>query len=364
MGVVIGGVVRDYDWGRIDGLTDFGVPPTGRPQAELWFGDHRSGPSPIMRRVDGGLSAPDLLTANGDSPSGLLGKILAIARPLSIQVHPPSASIAQLQELAPHSLVDLVAKHEAVLALQPSDALCGWRSQDHIDLVVQAWQARGRAIEQGGAIDVAESLQRLWSHDPHGFARDAAIVAKALDDEARSVFALLSSLDPLDAGVGLAMLLQLHRLAPGEVLAVPAGTPHAYLSGLVFEVMCPSDNVFRLGLTPKPVDAERAFACIRAAHPVEPQRLQAPAQLSMAGEVTMRVSLTGSDPIDLPDGDSLVIAARGEIVVDLGSAVECLAPGEALFVRSQGNASDQRISVRSPEGLGVVMSMSKVVGHA
>jgi mannose-6-phosphate isomerase len=44
------------------------------------------------------------------------------------------------------------------------------------------------------------------------------------------------------------------RLMRGEALFVPARIPHAYLEGFGLEVMAPSDNVLRGGLTSKKVD--------------------------------------------------------------------------------------------------------------
>ena len=43
----IRGDVKDYDWGILDGLTPWTQASTGAPQAELWFGVHPSGPSPM-----------------------------------------------------------------------------------------------------------------------------------------------------------------------------------------------------------------------------------------------------------------------------------------------------------------------------
>jgi len=45
-------------------------------------------------------------------------------------------------------------------------------------------------------------------------------------------------------------------LKRGEVLFLPAGNIHAYLSGLGVEVMASSDNVLRGGLTPKHIDVD------------------------------------------------------------------------------------------------------------
>ena len=87
----IRGDVKDYDWGILDGLTPWTQDSSGAPQAELWFGVHPSGPSPIDAVVHEGETASptenlaDHLTRE---QAPVLAKILAAGRPLSVQVHP------------------------------------------------------------------------------------------------------------------------------------------------------------------------------------------------------------------------------------------------------------------------------------
>jgi len=46
------------------------------------------------------------------------------------------------------------------------------------------------------------------------------------------------------------------ELHPGEAIFLDANEPHSYLSGELMEVMATSDNVVRMGLTPKLKDVE------------------------------------------------------------------------------------------------------------
>ncbi|MBT1035066.1 mannose-6-phosphate isomerase, class I [Canibacter sp. lx-45] len=64
----------------------------------------------------------------------------------------------------------------------------------------------------------------------------------------------LNSQYPQDAGIVVASLLNHLTLAPGEALWIPPGTLHAYVHGYGVEVMSPSDNVLRGGLTVKHVN--------------------------------------------------------------------------------------------------------------
>ena len=67
---------------------------------------------------------------------------------------------------------------------------------------------------------------------------------------------------PHDPGIAAALLLNPVTLRRGEALFVPAGSVHAYISGLGVEIMASSDNVLRAGLTTKHVDVPAMLACV------------------------------------------------------------------------------------------------------
>ena len=98
---VLDNPVQHYDWGSPTAIPHFlGVPnPEGKPWAELWMGTHPKGAS-IARDVRNParvVPLADVLGMDGADESGLpfLFKILAAAKPLSIQAHP---SLVQAQE--------------------------------------------------------------------------------------------------------------------------------------------------------------------------------------------------------------------------------------------------------------------------
>src|SRR5690242_5650738 len=88
--------VQHYAWGSPDAIpTLTGRAPDGRPWAELWLGAHPNAPSradgePLDRLV--AAHPAELLGARVTGAFGarlpFLFKILAAARPLSIQAHP------------------------------------------------------------------------------------------------------------------------------------------------------------------------------------------------------------------------------------------------------------------------------------
>jgi len=83
---VISGALKNYAWGIPGGLLpwlgDIPGSETTEPQAELWFGVHPSGASKI---IDSDLALSQVLDRR-EVP--VLVKILAAAKPLSVQVHP------------------------------------------------------------------------------------------------------------------------------------------------------------------------------------------------------------------------------------------------------------------------------------
>src|ERR1700722_2452979 len=95
--------VRRYDWGSPADLPAFlGVAADGGPQAELWMGAHPDDSSVVLR--DGAARRlREVIAADPDAERGgdvtrrfgprlpFLFKVLAAARPLSLQVHPDLA---------------------------------------------------------------------------------------------------------------------------------------------------------------------------------------------------------------------------------------------------------------------------------
>src|SRR5699024_1737838 len=72
----------------------------------------------------------------------------------------------------------------------------------------------------------------------------------------------LAAAHPGDPGAVAALLLNPVTLHPGEVMFIPAGCVHAYLSGFGIEVMANSNNVLRAGLTEKHVDVDELLSTI------------------------------------------------------------------------------------------------------
>lgn len=285
------GTLRAYPWGSRTLIPELRghESPTGRPEAELWFGAHPGAPSTIN-----GSALDQLIEQNPQQMLGervarefdgqlpFLMKILAAGAPLSLQAHP---SLEQAKDgfsrennagiafNAPNrNYRDANHKPELIVALTDFIAMAGFRPLK-------------RTLELFDAIDCheldhylsmlsvdteEESLRALfttWITIPVGKRHELldALLASAhryidgggADAEFRFVLSHIIDLHdryPGDVGVLGALLLNFYQLKPGDGIFLDAGNLHAYISGLGVEIMANSDNVLRGGLTSKHVD--------------------------------------------------------------------------------------------------------------
>lgn len=290
MAVLLDNPVRSYAWGSPTVIPELlGRPPSGQPEAELWVGAHPGSPSTV---AGDGRTLAELISAD---PTGTLGdpvvdrfgprlpfllKILAVDRPLSIQVHPTIEQAVEGYEAEDaaglalddprRSYHDRNHKPEMAVALTRFEALVGFDDPllvaaaleqcEHPDLVGAATVLR----DEGGL----ERLVRRWLTLDDDAAAEVVTVLTAeasarRQDPRFGLVHRLSEAYPHDRGLLLALLLRHHELSPGEGVFVPAGVPHAYLSGVAVEPQASSDNTLRAGLTPKHVDVAEVLRILR-----------------------------------------------------------------------------------------------------
>ena len=258
--------VRHYAWGSRAALPALlGHAPSGRPEAELWLGTHPRAPS---RLIDGtplsewvASAAEAVLGAAVARRRGTLPfllKVLAVAHPLSVQVHPddPTARAGFAAEVAAglstadprRAFPDPHGKPELLVALSSFDALCGLRDPSDLAALLRAlgiWPDLTAAPE--GALDAV-----LASGPERAEALAAALEEDGPRQADRVRLRTLRDRFPGDAGLACAALLRPVHLDPGEALLVPPGVLHAYLRGVGVEIQAASDNVARAGCTAKP----------------------------------------------------------------------------------------------------------------
>lgn len=253
---VVQGRPQHYDWGDERAIPELlGLPPDGRPWAEFWWGTHPAAPSSL----DDG---EPLVEVTGSLP--YLVKLLAAARPLSLQLHPSAeqAAAGYARDTERRIYRDPWPKPEMICALTTFEAVCGLAPRDLV----------GARLERLGAA-AAELRRRFRDHGARAVVtwllRErpdiSGLVAAASEvDEAWARWMVrIADHYPGDRAVAAIPLLNFVVLQPGEALFLGAGHLHAYLQGVGLEVMGPSDNVVRGGLTSKHVDVDAVVELMR-----------------------------------------------------------------------------------------------------
>lgn len=349
---------RDYAWGSPTLLAELeGRAPSGRAEAEVWFGDHPGDPAMTAdgRTLDAWLEAEGPATG---APARLpyLLKLLAAASALSIQAHPSKAQAEAgfAREEAAGIARDAAERtyrddnHKPELLVAVSDefrALAGLRDLDATRRLLEDIGPGARPLAErleGTDAALGAVIGWLLSEDGAADARDivAAAVAASSTEFAAELEMVrgLQASSPGDPGIVVALLMNLVTLRRGEGLFVPAGVLHAYLEGLGVELMAASDNVLRGGLTPKHIDVAELLAVLDqttgAPHVIQPREVA-----------------TGIDRYDVPvpdfalfraragaqtmlsiDGPAIAVSTGGAVRIEGGTATTLLAPGGAVFV--------------------------------
>ena len=276
---VIGGI-RHYAWGQCAsaGRTPYipawlGVPAGEEPWAELWLGAHPSLPAAIQGEgvpLDRLIAAQPAYWCGARGELPFLLKLLACDRPLSIQSHPDRETAVRLHAQNPAAYPDPNDKTEILIALEPFEAMAGFRN------AVMAREDLGRVkalapwLETAAAADgmrgLVTALFAMPAETAAALVEAGAAEVAAKPQEARrpseSLFLRLEAACPRDRGALFAFLLNFLRLEAGEACFLPPNTPHAYLRGVGLECMTNSDNVIRAGLTPKLIDVPNMLATL------------------------------------------------------------------------------------------------------
>lgn len=393
MSVIIDNEPRDYAWGGPRAIQNLRGQPsiayhTGRhtsagwastdpaaPEAELWLGTHPSWPSIVVSEPFEGLTLPEALKACERPPElGYLLKLLTVERPLSLQVHPDDAQArdgyARENAMgipvgdATRNYRDPHPKPEMLLALSDQFELCaGIREVD--DILIDLRRA-GRSAERDGSAtrilrafwqEFADTLidQRTVDRAVHWLLDDgasrAAEVTDAIVQRSRSGAAtfgierdtLIRRLDecfPGDVGIALSLLLRHELLRRGQAIYLEPGTPHFYIRGAGIELMGPSDNVVRAGLTGKHVDRLEAMRLMQTV-PSAPRHLfeyhkgaTTVFHAAGAGLRLAHATAGAGEHIALPfeAGDAVYVLSGSAVIEDRDGSRQTLHHGQAAIL--------------------------------
>ncbi|GIX61216.1 mannose-6-phosphate isomerase [Babesia caballi] len=327
-------VVRNYDWGMparsslVYRLHAHGAPGAclgnleNTPFAELWIGDHDSAPCKVQQlrsHVTGedglqfrandcnGVAVNEAAAAAaGESPGTgpeaapverlsavyrrmgmqlfgrevigprILLKVLSIARPLSLQVHPdPECALRMYSQKHP-SIVDSQAKPEMSVALTRFRAMCGLRPLGEIVSYAERYPPFARMI--GGLLEEMRQAEggncggtyyrlceRLLLEQEELAAVDALVdlvKQRPERDLSEEVFLTLNGTYGTEYAIVFAFVLNCIEVQRGDAFFIPPNTLHSYISGDCVELMNNSDNVIRGGLTSKATDSKAVLELI------------------------------------------------------------------------------------------------------
>ncbi len=281
-------VIQDYAWGSLTAIPELvgGKTPSEKPQAELWMGAHPKAPSQV--KTDGGFVPLDLLIEN--NPDAILGsftaekfsnklpylfKVLAAAKPLSIQAHPTRTQAEEGFERENKLGIALDAAHrnykddnhkpECLCALTEFWGVCGFRKIPDILSLFEKILPQGLSgyindLRQQPNVEGLKTfftrLMALSDTQRSSVIKDAVSQAGPLAKTSPEYKWIIRLFDEYtyDIGVLSPIFLNLICLQPGQAIFLNAGELHAYLEGMGIELMANSDNVLRGGLTPKHID--------------------------------------------------------------------------------------------------------------
>jgi len=370
--------IQEYAWGSYTAIPELlgNDSPTNTPQAELWMGAHPKAPSKV--KCNGKwLSLLELIEKNSQDILGekvapkfkyrlpYLFKVLAAAKPLSIQAHPSTGQAREGFERENRLKIPLDAparnykddnhKPECICALTPFWALNGFRKISDIIFLMDKICPPGlkkdfdlfrHQPDSRGLKEFFKTMMIMDRTTQKQIINDAVKHANQLQGK-NNAYQWVIDLNeeyPLDIGVFSPILLNLICLEPGQAMFLPAGTLHAYLDGLGIELMANSDNVLRGGLTPKHVDVTELLNVLNfeerdinilnmeTINPCE-QRYESHAQEFALSVITVKTDMNyysldkkSVEILLCTDGDAVVVDLAGNNRVEIKKGVSILIP--------------------------------------
>ena len=373
----LNGRLQHYVWGGERYISHLlHIDKTESHYAEYWLGAHPSAPSQILD-VQEEISLGDFLyqnpTALGQQSRQLFGdnlpyllKILDVANPLSIQLHPTKeqAEIGFAQENAAgiplndpkRTYKDDNHKPEMMIALSDFWLLHGFKtkakildtlrqrpsladlatklaSQNLADFYADTMLAKQDQLAQW-LLPIIEGQQKAYEQNQLAMQDPDYWVLYTLH-------AMKISRDKLDAGLMSFYLFNIVNLQVGEGIFQAAGVPHAYLRGQNIELMACSDNVIRGGLTPKHVDIEQLLKIIDCSE-IVPQII-APAPKNQVYTYPTPIAdfalsnmpyAKNTEISDRTLNGSILLVMAGEISLEVAQQKLTLKQGQAAFIEA------------------------------
>jgi mannose-6-phosphate isomerase len=252
-----------------------------------------------------------------------LVKIIAAAKPLSLQTHPTDeqaqSGYQQENEIgvsldSPLRIYrDASAKPELLIAMSAFEAICGFRSdEENLELCKRfGWTELGAHLADDG---LAECVRWALTTGPHQLPLHMPAWAGRL-------------------ATMYALLMHHVRLNPGQALYLGAGNVHAYLGGTGFEVMASSDNVVRAAFTQKNVNVDE-FLHVANMNAIASPLIEAEVVGQGVWQYPVATVRFGTQRIDVSGTYELRASHDTEILVCTTGNASTIQAGQAAVVRN------------------------------
>ncbi len=348
-------VVKKYEWGDEFFIPSLlGLSPDGEPQAELWFATHPNGeatlpdntPLSSFLKERGASFLGERVVEGWGRDLPFLLKVLSIAQPLSLQVHPSTAQaqagwskeahlrgVVNEEEL---NYKDPRQKEEVICPLTPMTALYGFLPIEKIEEnfkeifpslvhkeLFSSTENFFKTLYTFEEPFKGELLQtyKKYVEGAGGYERGEWLTREGVARQCLELY-------PHDIGTLAPYFMNVLNLKEGEAIYLSPGTLHAYVKGAGIELMSNSDNVLRGGLTPKRVDLDELLSLLVFESDAE---TKAPQEVDQSG--CLNIITPASDFM-------LGLFTKGSYRVEREAVVELLfcSEGETLLTHEGGEA--------------------------
>lgn len=373
------GQIQHYAWGGKEYIPQLLNITAKKEQhyAEWWLGAHVSAPSMIsvsstLQPLTEFLAQkPTALGQRSRNKFGMdlpyLLKILDVAKPLSIQLHPTKQQAEQgfIQENAKginladpkRTYKDNNHKPEMMIALSDFWLLHGFKSKTQI---LETLKARSSLNELVAKLEL-QDLHRFYADIMQADQVQLARWLLPIVEENRAKYqasqlelsnpdywllytmdAMEISAEKLDAGLVCFYLFNIVHLREGEGIFQDAGIPHAYLRGQNIELMACSDNVIRGGLTPKHVDIPALLSVIDCREvepniiPIAPKEARIFTYATPAQDFALTNVRYKQGEVHRCQSDSaeILLVMQGSLKILQNSTALYVKKGESVFIES------------------------------
>ena len=256
---------QNYDWGQYSNCSLVAIALKKNEQevdenkkyAEYWMGTHPNGPSKIIKE-----NKEILLSDEINGQLSYLFKILSINKPLSIQLHPDKAFAEILHKKYPKIYKDDNHKPELFIALSDFELLFGLVKLNKAIEIVKKYKEcfnlkESEELIKNPSIEKYKNfIERLIFLNKEEYEKILKLILESKESKDNYLIKKLYDNYGLDSGILISLFMNYLHKKKGEAVFIDKNIPHSYIYGNCLELMACSDNVIRLGLTPKLVDKE------------------------------------------------------------------------------------------------------------